>query len=257
MKYKGYLIDLDGTMYRGKEQIQEAVDFVKDLKENGTPYLFITNNSANTRQQVTERLQKFGVPAQPEHVFTSSMATAEYIRRETKKAKIFMIGEQGLRDALEGAGCEIVEDEEADYVVMGIDRSLTYQKLETACLAVRKGAKLLSTNKDVAFPTDRGLVPGNGALTSVVAVSTGVDPVFIGKPEPIIMELAMQKLNLPKKHVLMIGDNYHTDILAGRNAGIDTLLVYTGVTRQVDDISPDERPTYTVDSLDLWDVHKE
>jgi 4-nitrophenyl phosphatase len=255
MKYEGYLIDLDGTMYRGKEQIQEAVDFVKNLEKEGVPYLFITNNSANTREQVTERLQKFGVPASPEHVFTSSMATAAYIERESKKARVFMIGEIGLQQALENSGCDFVE-EDADYVVMGIDRSLTYQKLETACLAVRKGAKLLSTNKDVAFPTDRGLVPGNGALTSVVAVSTGVEPTFIGKPEPIIMELAMQKLNLPKQKVLMIGDNYHTDILAGMNADLDTLLVYTGVTRTIDEIKPQERPTYTIDSLDLWDIRR-
>lgn len=254
MKYEGYLIDLDGTMYRGKEQIHEAVDFVRNLEKEDIPYLFITNNSANTREQVTERLQKFGVPASPEHVFTSSMATAAYIERESKKARIFMIGEMGLQQALERSGFDLVEDEDADYVVMGIDRSLSYQKLETACLAVRKGAKLLSTNKDVAFPTDRGLVPGNGALTSVVAVSTGIEPTFIGKPEPIIMELAMQKLNLPKEKVLMIGDNYHTDILAGMNAGLDTLLVYTGVTRSIDDIHVEERPTYTINSLDVWDI---
>ncbi|MGM7702643.1 TIGR01457 family HAD-type hydrolase [Pseudalkalibacillus sp. Hm43] len=254
MKYEGYLIDLDGTMYRGKEQIDEAVEFVKGLKSAGIPYLFVTNNSANTPEQVTERLQKFGVPASPEHVFTSSMATAAYIERKRKSARVFMIGELGLQHALESSGFEVVDDENVDYVVMGIDRGLTYQKLETACLAVRKGATLLSTNKDVAFPTDRGFVPGNGALTSVVAVSTGVKPIFIGKPESIIMELAMNKLNLPKEKVLMIGDNYHTDIMAGMNAGIDTLLVYTGVTRSVEDIKSKERPTHTIDSLDLWDI---
>jgi 4-nitrophenyl phosphatase len=153
-------------------------------------------------------------------------------------------------------GFEVVDDEDADFVVMGIDRGLTYQNLETACLAVRNGAKLLSTNKDVAFPTDRGFVPGNGALTSVVSVSTGVQPVFIGKPEPIIMELAMEKMRVPKEKVLMIGDNYDTDILAGKNAGLDTLLVYTGVTTSIDHLSQEERPTYTIDSLDLWDFKK-
>ncbi|MCF6138539.1 TIGR01457 family HAD-type hydrolase [Pseudalkalibacillus berkeleyi] len=256
MKYKGYLIDLDGTMYRGKEKIQEAVDFVNELKKRDIPYLFVTNNSANTRDQVTERLQKFGVPATPEHVFTSSMATAEYIKRDNKTARVFMIGERGLQHAIEQCGFDIVDDENVDYVVMGIDRGLTYQKLETACLAVRKGATLLSTNKDVAFPTDRGFVPGNGALTSVVSVSTGVDPIFIGKPEAIIMELAMQQLNLPKEDVLMIGDNYDTDILAGMNAGLDTLLVYTGVTTSLDQIPTDKQPTYTIDSLDLWELNE-
>ncbi len=254
MKYEGYLIDLDGTMYKGKERIEEAVEFVKKLEKEDIPYLFITNNSASTRQQVTERLQNFDVPVTPDHVFTSSMAIAEYMKQDKLGKRVFMIGEVGLQEAIERKGFKIVE-EDADYVVMGIDRSLTYQKLERACLEVRKGARFLSTNKDVAFPTDRGLVPGNGALTSVVAVSTGTDPIFVGKPEPIIMDMAMTKMDLPKEKVLMIGDNYLTDILAGMRAGIDTLLVFTGVTTTLEDIPPEERPTHTIESLNLWDFH--
>ncbi|MGP4078592.1 TIGR01457 family HAD-type hydrolase [Pseudalkalibacillus sp. R45] len=253
MKYEGYLIDLDGTMYKGKEGIAEAVEFVKKLEREGIPYLFITNNSASTRQQVTDKLLNFGVPASPEHVFTSSMATAEYMKQDQQGNRVYMIGEEGLRAPIEANGFEIVEND-VDYVVMGIDRSLTYQKLEQACLEVRNGARFLSTNKDVAFPTDRGLVPGNGALTSVVAVSTGIDPTFIGKPEPIIMDLAMTKMGLPKEKILMVGDNYSTDILAGMRAGVDTLLVYTGVTTSIEDIPPKERPTHTIDSLHLWDI---
>lgn len=119
-------------------------------------------------------------------------------------------------------------DENPDFVVVGLDRDITYEKLAKACLAVRNGATFISTNGDIAIPTERGLLPGNGSLTSVVAVSTGVDPIFIGKPESIIMEQALKVLGIEKNEALMVGDNYDTDILAGINAGMHTLLVHTG-----------------------------
>ncbi|WP_257349570.1 TIGR01457 family HAD-type hydrolase [Pseudalkalibacillus decolorationis] len=254
MKYEGYLIDLDGTMYRGKERIEEAVIFVKALESENIPYLFVTNNSSSTREQTAKRLQKFDVPATPDQVFTSSMATAEYIVQQKPRSSVYMIGEVGLQESLEQKGLKLVEEENPDYVVMGIDRGLTYDKLSKACLAVRGGAIFLSTNKDVTFPTDRGFVPGNGALTSVVSTSTGVDPIFIGKPEPIIMELAMQKLGVAKEKTLMIGDNYDTDILAGLNAGLDTLLVHTGVTLESDLVRVQRMPTHTIQSLNQWNI---
>ncbi|WLD95457.1 TIGR01457 family HAD-type hydrolase [Alkalihalobacillus sp. AL-G] len=251
--YEGYLIDLDGTMYRGKERIEEAVTFVKALKAKGVPYLFVTNNSSSTREQVAERLERFDVPASAEQVFNSSMATAEYIDKDKRGASVYMIGEKGLQESLMQKGIKLVH-ENPDYVVMGIDRGLTYEKLANACLAVRNGATLLSTNKDVAFPSERGFVPGNGALTAVVSVSTGVKPIFIGKPEPIIMELAMEKLGVAKEKTVMVGDNYHTDILAGMNAGLDTLLVYTGVTAESDLSNLERQPTHTIESLDQWKI---
>ena len=135
---------------------------------------------------------------------------------------------------------------------MGIDRSINYEKLAIACLAVRNGAMFISTNGDIAIPTERGLLPGNGSLTSVVAVSTQTKPIFIGKPEKIIMEQALEVLGVPKEETLMIGDNYDTDIMAGMNAGIDTLLVHTGVTTKEMLQTYERRPTYVVDSLKEW-----
>jgi 4-nitrophenyl phosphatase len=144
-------------------------------------------------------------------------------------------------------------DEDADFVVTGIDREITYEKLAVACLAVRNGARFVSTNGDIALPTERGLLPGNGAFTSLIAVSTQTKPLFIGKPESIIMEQALQVLGTGKNETLMVGDNYDTDILAGMRAGLDTLLVHTGVTTKELLEGYEQKPTYTIDTLDQWE----
>lgn len=250
-KYKGYLIDLDGTMYRGTELIKEAADFVNELIKLDLPYLFVTNNSSRTPEQVAEKLRSFSIPAAATQVFTTSMATANYIYEQKNEASVYVIGEEGIRTALADKGLAFAE-ENADYVVVGIDRSISYEKLATACLAVRNGATFISTNGDIAIPTERGLLPGNGSLTSVITVSTQTKPIFIGKPESIIMEQALQVLGTKKSETLMVGDNYDTDILAGMNAGMDTLLVHTGVTTKELLSGYEKKPTYVVDSLDHW-----
>lgn len=250
-KYKGYLIDLDGTMYRGKERIEEAVHFVKALHQKGIPYLFVTNNSSRRPDQVADKLVSFDIPATADQVFTTSMATANYIEGQKKDAKVFVIGEEGIFHALKLKGFTIVA-ENPDFVVMGIDREINYEKLVKGCLAIQYGAVFISTNSDIAIPTERGLLPGNGSLTSVLSVSTGVKPIFIGKPEAIIMNQALQVLGTNREESLMIGDNYDTDITAGMNAGIDTLLVHTGVTTKEKLKAYHIQPTYVAQSLDEW-----
>ncbi|MDQ0219658.1 TIGR01457 family HAD-type hydrolase [Peribacillus cavernae] len=250
-QYKGYLIDLDGTMYRGTEKIEEAGDFIHELMDRGIPYLFVTNNSSRTPAQVADKLRGFDIPAEESQVFTTSMATANYIAEQKKNASVYVIGEEGIITALEEKGMTF-NDENPEFVVMGIDRDINYEKLAKAALAVRKGAAFISTNGDIALPTERGLLPGNGSLTSVVAVSTQVQPIFIGKPESIIVKQALKVLGVPKEDTIMVGDNYDTDILAGINAGMDTLLVHTGVTTSVLLRNYKEQPTYTIDSLELW-----
>lgn len=251
-KYKGYLIDLDGTMYKGAERIEDASDFVKRLQKEEIPYLFVTNNSSRTPKQVAEKLRHFDIPASEELVFTTSLATANYIYDLKKDASVYVIGEEGIRTALKEKGFTFAE-EHADYVVMGIDRDINYEKLAIACLAVRNGATFISTNGDIALPTERGLLPGNGSLTAVIAVSTQTKPIFIGKPEAIIVEQALNVLGTTKEETLMVGDNYDTDILAGLNAGMDTLLVHTGVTTKELLAGYDRQPTYVVDTLDQWE----
>lgn len=250
-RYSGFLIDLDGTMYKGTEKIDAAVGFVNELKERNVPYLFLTNNSTKHPRDVAEHLKSMGVECTENDVFTTSMATAKYIKDTMENGKVYMIGEEGLRFALEDSGLQIVE-EDADLVVMGLDRDITYEKLAKAALEIRKGATFIATNGDVALPTERGFLPGAGSLVSVLSVSTGVQPKFIGKPEPIIVEQALEVLGTPKDETVMVGDNYNTDILAGINAGIDSLLVYTGVTTKEELELIERKPTHAIDSLAEW-----
>ncbi len=249
--YKGYLIDLDGTMYRGTEAIAGAAEFINELHRKEIPYLFVTNNSSKAAEDVSNKLNTMGIKAEPNQVVTSALATANYIKSIKERAACFVIGETGLLEALEASGA-IITDSDCDFVVMGIDRQITYEKYTKACLTIRNGAKLIATNSDVAIPTERGLLPGNGALASVVSVSTGEKPLYIGKPEPIIMEEALKLLGLSKEETLMVGDNYHTDISAGIRAGIDTLMVFTGVTPFEDLETLEVPPTYYVHQLTEW-----
>ncbi|WAA11895.1 TIGR01457 family HAD-type hydrolase [Fervidibacillus halotolerans] len=251
MRYNGYLIDLDGTMYRGTERIDAAETFIRELNTRGIPYLFVTNNSTRTPEQVAEKLNEFDIPATKEQIFTTSMATANFVYDFKKDAKVYFIGEEGLEDALRKKGFTFAK-EDADVVIVGLDRHVTYEKFAVACLAIRNGAKFISTNGDIALPSERGFLPGNGSLTALVRVSTQVDPVFIGKPEPIITEQALNVIGTKKEETLMVGDNYETDILAGMRAGIDTLLVHTGVTTKEQLAKYDKQPTYTVESLSEW-----
>lgn len=247
--YKGYLIDLDGTMYKGSQVIEGAIEFIDYLNKEDKDYLFVTNNSSKTPEEVAEKLNEIGFHTSSEHVITTAMATAGYISEESPGATVYMVGGTGLRKSLNDAGLIVKDDEHVDYVVMGLDEEITYEKLTVACLAVRNGAKFISTNKDVSIPKERGFLPGNGSLTSVVSVSTGQTPIFIGKPETIIMEQALEKIGHAKDECIMIGDLYDTDILAGINSGIDTLHVHTGVTTFEEIQKKEVLPTYSIRNL--------
>lgn len=254
MKYDGYLIDLDGTMYLGSEPIPEAQGFIEKLDQAHIPYLYVTNNSSKTPEQVAATLRKFDIPATTNQVFTTSQATARFMLEQVDRKKtVYLIGEEGVRHEIEKAGFELTA-ENPDFVVMGIDRDINYEKLATATLAVRSGAMFISTNGDAAIPTERGLLPGNGSITSVVAIATGVKPIFIGKPEAIIMEQAIAKLGVKKERVIMVGDNYETDILAGIRFGIDTLIVHTGFTSPEQLATKEVQPIHRVMNLSAWEL---
>lgn len=162
-----------------------------------------------------------------------------------------MLGGNGLRTALTEARLTVKDDENVDYVAIGLDENVTYEKLGVATLAVRKGARFISTNPDVSIPKERGFLPGNGAITSVVSVSTGQAPQFIGKPEPVIMDIALDILKLDKSDVAMVGDLYDTDIMSGINVGVDTIHVQTGVTTYEELKEKDQQPTYSFKDLNV------
>lgn len=251
--YAGYLIDLDGTMYKGKEKIDEAADFVQRLRQADIPFLFLTNNSTSHPADVVKTLNGVSdVEAYAEEVFTSTLATVSYLKKE-KLNRIFVIGEGGLIDALTDNDFEIA-DEEVDAVVIGLDRQVTYSDLETATLLIQNGAKFIATNPDTNLPTERGLVPGNGALISFLETSTHQKATVIGKPEAIIMDAALEQIGLQKDEVLMVGDNYTTDIQAGIRNGVDTLLVLTGFTSKEDLPGLPTPATHVVETLADWEI---
>lgn len=252
-EYAGYLIDLDGTMYNGTAKIDEAADFVARLRKANKPFLFLTNNSTAHAEDVAEKLGIVSdVIAHPEEVFTSTMATISHLQKNKLK-RLHVIGEGGLVDGLKAANFELV-DEDVEAVVLGLDREVTYEKLVTATLLIRGGAKFIATNPDTNMPTERGLVPGNGALVAFLEASTGVKATVIGKPEAIIMEAALEKIGLGKDEVVMVGDNYTTDIQAGIRNDVDTLLVLTGFTAKEDVATLPTPATHVVDTLADWEI---
>lgn len=250
--YKGYLLDLDGTIFRGSEAIPGAAAWISYLKERGIPYLYLTNNSSASPEQVARRLCAMGIEADPRDVYTSSMATAAYLReRAAAGTRVYMIGEEGLREELTASGF-VLTDEAPDYVVVGIDRSFTYEKLATAARVVRGGAILVATNADAALPTESGLYPGSGSLVAAVSVAAAAQPVVIGKPQPIIVRYALERLGTKAGETLIVGDNLYTDIEAGANAGLDSLLVLTGYSTRAEAASHPVRPTYIAEDLAEW-----
>lgn len=248
--YLGYFIDLDGTVYHGGEPIPAAVDFVKTLQQRQVPYLFVTNNSARPPEDVAAKLQHISIPARRDQVLTSSMTTAHVLADEGIQSAC-IIGEQGLRQALEEQNIQLTS-KQPDAVVVGIDRAITYEKLATALQALQHGAAFYATNSDVVIPTEEGMLPGNGSLTAVLSTATGQTPRFIGKPQKAMIDDGLQILGLQPHDVLMVGDNYATDIKAGMNAGIDTLMVHTGVTSAAELAGYKQQPTYARASLADW-----
>jgi 4-nitrophenyl phosphatase len=245
-----FLIDLDGTLYRGQHAIPFAKEFIEWLDTHHKKYLFVTNNSAPRAETVAERLRGMGIPAETGHVFTSSQATAMYIKEQNhnETPSYYAIGEEGLITALEEAGCR-QDAEQPHYVVVGIDRGLTYNKLMTASLAIQKGAVYLATNADKRVPTEKGLVPGAGSINQALATASGVEPVWIGKPEARMVEYSLQSLGVVAERTVMVGDNLETDILAGANGGVKTILVLTGYSQRDDAANSQAKPDLIVETL--------
>lgn len=250
--YKGYLIDLDGTVYRGKERIPSAEIFVKKLQERGIPHLFVTNNATKTPQEVAHFLTNHcQLEVHADEVYTSGMAAVDYVREHYPQARTLIVGEKALRQQAAAAGLPVV-DEEVEVVIQALNREATYATLEKASTAIRNGAVFITTNADTNIPTERGFLPGSGALTAFLKTSTQKNPVIIGKPYAPIMEGALKRIGLTKQEVVMVGDNYNTDILAGIHYGMDTLLTLTGFTRREDLVGKDELPTHIVEDLSGW-----
>lgn len=229
----GFLLDMDGVIYRGKELIEGSREFLLKLKKHNIPYLFLTNNSQRTRRDMALKLNRLGIEAKREDIFTCAMATARYLAERSPQSTAYVIGENGLAAALHQNGITVVDDD-ADFVVIGEGRTMNFENLEKAVRLVHAGASIIATNLDTTCPTDQGIRPGTGALVAMLEAATGKKAFSLGKPSPIMMRMARKQLNLRTDETIMVGDTMYTDILGAVEMGYRSVLVLSGHTQGSD-----------------------
>src|SRR4051794_2770673 len=227
----GYLIDMDGVLYRGSEMISGADTFVRELRRRDIPFRFLTNNSQRTRRDIVAKLSRMGIDVTEEHVYTCAMATAAYLEKQKPNGTAFVIGEGGLLTALHHHGYAIV-DHDPDYVIVGEGRTFNLELVEAAVRMISKGARLVATNMDPNCPTQNGLRPGCGAMVSMLETATGVKAFSVGKPSAFMMRAARKDLGLTTDQTTMIGDTMETDILGAVQLGFHSVLVLSGGTQR-------------------------
>ncbi|MEM6799609.1 MAG: TIGR01457 family HAD-type hydrolase, partial [Planctomycetota bacterium] len=253
---KGFLIDMDGVIYRSSQLIPGAVDFIKLLQKWDIPFLFLTNNSQRTRRDVATKLVRMGMPVTEDHIYTCALATARFLERQKPNGTAYVIGEGGLLNALHESGYAIV-DKHPDYVVVGEGRTLSFEMLENAVQMVIDGAKLIATNLDPNCPTQTGTRPGCGAIVSLIEQATGIKAFSVGKPSPVMMRQARKEIGMATSETIMIGDTMDTDIMGGVQMGYRTMLVLTGTTSREDLASFAYQPDVILESIaDLTDPER-
>lgn len=233
---KALILDMDGVIWKSDAPIGNLPAIFKRIEARGLKYVFATNNGTKTPEQYADKLAEFGVQVEPWQVVTSSLAVSHMLsttRKFPNGSKIFVIGEEGVHQALQEKGFQVLGVEnaqDAQVVVMDIDRAITFDKMREATLLVRRGVPFYGTNPDKTFPTPRGEIPGAGAWISVVTTATDVQPIYAGKPYPFMMELSLEILGTKEEETLVVGDRLETDIAAGQAVGYPTALVLSGVS---------------------------
>jgi NagD protein len=226
---KNYLIDMDGVILRGTTLIPGAADFVQRLRTQNIPFLIFTNNSMYTPRDLQVRLNYMGLDVPVEAIFTSALATAQFLQSQRPGGRAYALGESGLTTALHDIGY-VLTDQEPEYVVLGETTTYSFERITRAIRFVTAGARFIATNPDVMGPGEGGVVPGTGAVASLISSATGIKPYYVGKPNPLMMRTALRTLNAHSEDSVMIGDRMDTDIVAGIESGLRTILVLTGVT---------------------------
>lgn len=244
----GFLIDMDGVIYRGSQLIPGADTFIHLLIERGIPFAFLTNNSQRTRRDVVFKLQRMGIQVNESHIFTCAMATARFLAAQKPRGTAFVIGEGGLSHALHRNGYAIVDDD-PDYVVVGEGRTFNMEIVEAAVRMILRGAKLIATNMDPNCPAVGGMRPGCGAIVAMLETATGRKAFSVGKPSSVMMRAARKELGLASAETIMIGDTMETDILGGVSMGYTTALVLSGGTRREDLALFAYRPDFILESI--------
>jgi NagD protein len=248
LRFNNYLMDMDGVLVRGRTAIPGAAEFLAQLNAAGTPYLVLTNNPMYTTRDLSYRLQAAGLNVPESRIFTSAMALARFVHTQRPGGTAFAIGESGLTNALYEVGY-ILTDHDPDYVVLGETHGYNLEQITKAIRLISGGARFVATNPDPSGPTERGLVPACGAMAALIEKATGVEPYFVGKPNPLMMRTALNYLHAHSEETVMIGDRMDTDIVAGVSSGLATILVLTGVTRREEVDRFPYQPVHVLNSI--------
>ena len=243
-----FICDMDGVIYHGNRLIPGVKEFIEWLENNNKNFLFLTNGSGRSPRELAQKLERMGLHVGQEHFYTSAQATAAFLQSQCPGGSAYVIGEPGLTYALYEAGFSM-NDVNPDYVVFGGPKSINYEQIEKAARLVMEGAKLIGTNSDLVDPSEHGIIPACRALISPIELTTGRKAYYVGKPNPLMMRHALKTLNCHRADAVLIGDRMDTDIIAGIETDIDTVLVLSGVTTMDDLDKFAYRPKYILNNV--------
>lgn len=259
MGIKVIILDMDGVIYLGDRLIAGADKAIAELKKRSIRIAYLTNACTKSRKGRADKLRTLGIPVEDSEVFTTSDAVANYIATHYSKSKqkVFPVGGNGLNEELENKGISIVDSDQAEIVVVGLDLKMTYEKMAKAFRAILRGADFIATNDDRSFPVEDGLLPGAGTLVEFLAFGTGKRPFIIGKPNTYMLETLVHEFGVKKSEMLIVGDRIETDIALGKKFGIKSVLVLSGVAKKQDlkKLKNSEIPDYVINSIsDIFDL---
>ena len=245
---KGFICDMDGVIYLGNQLLPGVREFVSWLNENGKQFLFLTNSSERSPKELRQKLQRMGLDIDEEHFYTSALATAAFLKKQAPGCTAFVIGAPGLLNALYDVGVTM-NDVDPDYVIVGETASYNYEVITKAVRLVLNGARLIATNSDLTGPTEFGIAPACRSLVAPIELATGRKAYFMGKPNPLMMRTGLQLLGVHSEEAAMVGDRMDTDVIAGMESGLATVLVLSGCTSRADINDYPYRPTYILNGV--------
>jgi len=251
---RAWLSDMDGVLVHEEEPIPGAADFIARLTGTGRPFLLLTNNSIYTPRDLKARLHRSGIDVPEDAIWTSALATAQFLDDQRPGGSAYVIGEAGLTTAMHEIGY-VLSEREPEYVVLGETRTYSFEAITTAIRLIERGARFIATNPDVSGPSIHGPIPATGSVAALITKATGVEPYFVGKPNPLMMRSALNRIDAHSETTVMVGDRMDTDVISGLEAGLRTILVLTGSTKADQVERFPYRPTHVVDSVaDLVDL---
>ena len=244
----GFICDMDGVIYHGNKVLDGVKEFITWMQQNNKKFVFLTNSPERTPHELSMKLNRMGLNVSADHFYTSAMATAAFLDSQNPNCTAYVIGEAALSKSLYDVGI-YMNDVNPDYVVVGETRTYSFEKIEKAIELVNNGARLIGTNPDITGPTEKGVMPATGALISPIEIATGKKAYFVGKPNPVMLRHGMKKLGCHSEEIAFIGDRMDTDIIAGIESNVDTVLVLSGVTSTEDIDKFPYRPKYVLSGV--------